>query len=305
MAVVNSDFLGALFTNFRVIWEDAFLAAQNQLNYERYATVVPSDTDTETYAWLGTVPKMAEWTDNRKLSGLAQNTYSLRNRHYQAAIEVDRDTLEDDKYNLIRPRIQQLGQEAARFPAELVVTALVAGGTTAGYDSSNFFSATHTEEGLAVQSNTNTGTGTTLAAIRADLIAARSKMRRITDGQGRPMNLAPDLVIIPPDLQDVFEQLINTNLIALSSGAQQTNILLNAVDIYVDSYLTDVNDWFLLSTRNVIKPLIFQMRKAPEFVAVDNPSDSQVFSNRLFRYGVDARYNAGYGLWQMAQRIVN
>ena len=64
MAVITSDFLAGLFTNFRVIWQDAFLAAAANNPYDRYCTVVPSGTDTESYNWLGTVPKMREWIAN-------------------------------------------------------------------------------------------------------------------------------------------------------------------------------------------------------------------------------------------------
>lgn len=305
MAVVTSDFLGALFTSYRVLWEDAFLAAQSAVQYQRYCTIVPSDTDTESYNWLGSVPRMREWLDERALQGLGSYTYSLRNRHFESTIEVDRNTMEDDKYGLIRPRIVQLAQEAARFPSELAVTALVAGSSTAGYDGVNYFSASHTEESSGTQSNTNVGTGTTLAQVRADFIAARTAMRRTKDGAGRPMNLQPDLVIIPPDLEDVFEQLMHTNMIALSSGSQQSNVLLNAADILVDALLTDTNDWYLLNTSQAMKPLIFQWRKQPEFVALDNPRDQEAFMRRKFFYGVDERCAAGFGLWQLAQKITN
>ena len=58
--------------------------------------------------------------------------------------------------------------------------------------------------------------------------------------------------------------------------------------------------WFLLAANEVIKPIIFQSRKAPVFVSKDNLSDDNVFDNRQFIYGVDARYAVGYGFWQMA-----
>ncbi len=58
--------------------------------------------------------------------------------------------------------------------------------------------------------------------------------------------------------------------------------------------------WFLLDTTGAIKPIIFQERKAAEFVAKDNPDDDRVFMNKEFLYGVDARWNVGYGFWQMA-----
>lgn len=58
--------------------------------------------------------------------------------------------------------------------------------------------------------------------------------------------------------------------------------------------------WFLLATNRPIKPLLFQSRKAPEFVSKDKITDDNVFNERVFQYGVDARYNVGYSFWQMA-----
>jgi len=58
--------------------------------------------------------------------------------------------------------------------------------------------------------------------------------------------------------------------------------------------------WFLLCTKRPIKPLLFQSRKTPEFVSKDRITDDNVFTERQFQYGVDARYNVGYGFWQMA-----
>ena len=58
--------------------------------------------------------------------------------------------------------------------------------------------------------------------------------------------------------------------------------------------------WFLLDVSRAIKPLILQWRKDFEFVAKDRLTDDNVFNNREFIYGTDARMNAGFGFWQMA-----
>lgn len=59
--------------------------------------------------------------------------------------------------------------------------------------------------------------------------------------------------------------------------------------------------WYLLDTSRPLKPLVFQERKAPEFVAKTDPKTSDsVFMSKTFLYGADARSNAGFGLWQMA-----
>lgn len=58
--------------------------------------------------------------------------------------------------------------------------------------------------------------------------------------------------------------------------------------------------WFLLDTTRVLKPLIYQERKKPQFVAKDNPDDERVFTHNEFVYGGDYRGNVGYGFWQQA-----
>ncbi|MDE4175796.1 Mu-like prophage major head subunit gpT family protein [Phaeobacter sp. PT47_59] len=58
--------------------------------------------------------------------------------------------------------------------------------------------------------------------------------------------------------------------------------------------------WFLLDTSRALKPILFQEREKPNFVALDNPQDPNVFNNKKFIYGVDGRSNVGFGYWQMA-----
>jgi phage major head subunit gpT-like protein len=58
--------------------------------------------------------------------------------------------------------------------------------------------------------------------------------------------------------------------------------------------------WFLMDLSRPIKPLVLQIRKRPEFVAQDRPTDDSVFMRKKFRYGVDDRKNVGFGLWQLA-----
>lgn len=58
--------------------------------------------------------------------------------------------------------------------------------------------------------------------------------------------------------------------------------------------------WYLLSTKRSLKPLIFQNRKAPNFVSKTDDKDDNVFDRNEFVYGVDCRRNVGFGFWQMA-----
>ncbi|MCE9679611.1 Mu-like prophage major head subunit gpT family protein [Shewanella sp. AS1] len=58
--------------------------------------------------------------------------------------------------------------------------------------------------------------------------------------------------------------------------------------------------WFLLDVNRPIKPLIFQRRRDYAIKAMTKDDDEAVFMRDEYRYGVDARVNAGFGLWQLA-----
>lgn len=58
--------------------------------------------------------------------------------------------------------------------------------------------------------------------------------------------------------------------------------------------------WFLLDVSRPVKPLVFQTRIPYQMQRVDKDSDSRVFFSDDFLYGIRARVNAGFGLWQFA-----
>lgn len=58
--------------------------------------------------------------------------------------------------------------------------------------------------------------------------------------------------------------------------------------------------WFLLDCSRQIKPMIFQRRQDYQFVRLDREQDGNVFWRNEYIYGVYARLNADFGLWQLA-----
>lgn len=78
-------------------------------------------------------------------------------------------------------------------------------------------------------------------------------------------------------------------------------VLVDGVPVSVSNFADGANTpWYLLCTTMPVRPLIFQKRKDYTFVAMDRETDENVFKRGEYLYGVDARVNAGYGLWQLA-----
>lgn len=60
--------------------------------------------------------------------------------------------------------------------------------------------------------------------------------------------------------------------------------------------------WYVMDLSRAIRPLIFQMRRAYNFRALTDLNSERVFMTDKFLFGVDARVNAGPGLWQLIVR---
>ncbi|OLS44837.1 hypothetical protein BV509_11135 [Rhodovulum sulfidophilum] len=57
--------------------------------------------------------------------------------------------------------------------------------------------------------------------------------------------------------------------------------------------------WYLLDTSRAVRPLIFQEREPYVFEAMTEPTNPHVFTNAEFLYGMRARVNVGFALWQL------
>lgn len=68
----------------------------------------------------------------------------------------------------------------------------------------------------------------------------------------------------------------------------------------VNDTVTTKPAWFLLDTRKVIKPIIYQNRQDARLQSVTNPSNDTVFMKDEYLYGVDARRAFGYSFPQLA-----
>jgi len=266
-------------------------------DYERIATIVGSESDQENYPWLGAVPAMREFTDERMPLGLLEHDYSIRNKTWESSIAVERAAIEDDKLGQIRLRVMSLAREAKRHMDELVFGLLRNGFAAKCYDGQCFFDTDHAEGESGTQSNKGT---TALSA--TSLQAAITAMMKFRDDRGKLLGVVPDLLAVPPDLQWTAMELLESTYWPGETAAVAkvaNNVLKGKLDLLVSPYLSDTNDWFVLSTKGVVKPVILQSRTPIEFAALEADSESG-FMRDEYVYGVRARYNAGYGLWQMA-----
>jgi len=262
--------------------------------YQDIVTVVPSATQTENYGWLGSLPSMREWVDERVPRGLLSHDFTIQNKDWEVTVAVDRNVVEDDQYGQIKMRVQAMAEEARRHLDQLVFELLASGFSSKCYDGKSFFAANHAEGKSGVQSNRGTA-----ALSAAAYAAARAAMMQFKDDQGKPMGVIPDTLVVPPSLEETARQILNSDYYPAPSMEHVGNPWKGSARLVVSPYLTDADDWFLLCTSRAVRPLILQVRRELTFRALEGDSETG-FMRKRYLYGADARYNVGFGPWQFA-----
>lgn len=304
-SILNADKIAQAQIEFSAMFAQALDAQQkDDPVWDQLATQVNTTTKVTIHTWLGDVPGFREWKNERPIGRLAAENYQITTKRWANGLEVDEDDLEDDNLGLYAPRIRMLADKARIHKRNLLVDFLVKGFATttygAGYDGVAFFSDSHPDPaGGAVMDNKITATLDDSGAF----YDALQKMREFRDLAGEPAGWEPTHLIYGPKNQVNVDALLLSE--SLASGASNPNF--NRVQPLMSAKLSGAYDdyWFLVDLSKSVKPLIWQVRRAPQFRSVghvgggEETSYQQFLTGQLY-FGADARYNAGYGLWQAA-----
>ncbi len=304
MPLVRSDLLSLVEAGLRTEFFSAYRQMEGESIVPRIATIVRTTLPTQKYGWLGSVPVMREFVDERTPTGLRVLEYAISDRTWEASIAVERRALEDEQYDMIRMRVRDLALEAVRHREQLVVQALLRGAVDGVcYDGRLLFDTDHREGESGVQSNLYEG-----ALSTESLQKAIAQMMEFKDDWGRPMGIMPDTLLVGPKLHWLAMELLESPIVVQASSSTNytsyKNVLQGKLRLIVSPYITgaDADKWFLLDTSRSVRAVILQERQdVPlEFSALDSPNSDQVFMRDRVYYGVRARYGVGYGLWQTA-----
>jgi phage major head subunit gpT-like protein len=309
MATLYPSTLDALFLTFDKRYQAGYDTADQFVS--QVATIVPSASAEQRYAWMDKLPRLREWLGERVVNNAIAQEYAITNKRYESTVALEVDKIDDDQISVFAGVPEEMGRQAKVWPDQIMATLIEAGGSTTTFDGQFFFDTDHptdtADAGSAVQSNTFPASplsATTFQTVRA-------AMRNLKGRDGNPLGVMPNLLMVPPALEATALQILNAEFIAPAlafgqnaAGGQQSNVLKGSANLLVNPWLTDANDWFLLDVSRAIKPFVWQLRLAPKFTWMNRPEDANVFMRDEILYGVKARGNAGFGLWFLAARGV-
>jgi len=269
--------------------------------FRPFVQFVNSDGSYDDFRFKDSVGSIREWNDKRHTQNFKDYLYTVRPKHYEFTINVNRDTLDDSKKTLgadLEKDIRESAQLWKGFPDEKVYDLITDNGTA--YDASTFFATSHNIDGANAIDNLQTGTGTTLAQLEADLASSRDAMYGYRDVNDRPINMNPRFVVlIPAHLHDKFLTLRNSQQIYDGSG-NKTNIYNDSFDIIINHWQGGSDDdWYLINTNSNILPFMVTDRQKPKWEVKDDPENLDI------KYFSDARMGFGYGAFTAICKVNN
>ena len=288
MAKLDPAYMQQVSKGLSKVFNDAL--QNNVCDYKKIATEIKANTMSVDYGWVGDLPNMREWVGDRELKDLSANKYTIQRKKWESTIQVERDVIEYDNLGIVKPRVQGMAEAIGAHYDDLVFSLLEKNETC--YDGKTFFATDH-PVGSETFSNSHS-----LELTRENLLAVRKEMRAITNEFGKPLRIVPNLLIVPPELEAKALEILNAQFV----NGGDSNITYKICDYLVCDRLSDEGAWYLLDVSKTLKPLILQINKKVEFVALDNPTDENVFMKDAFLYGTRSEDNAGYGLWQLAAK---
>jgi phage major head subunit gpT-like protein len=282
----------------RGLFARGFITRAKTVWYPKITTVVDSTQEEEKFVATGTVPFPEEVADTEPIfSGMAQYSYTLKQREYRADIQISRRAFEFDQTGDLRTKFQSLAARVASHPQYLIseqlkngtsTTVTTAKGTESNvcFDGSAFFATDHDLGDGTSQSNIVTGALTAaefetadikeqVEAFVYDLSQALSALEAINDDRGQPWHdeIRPEglKIVCGMKLWPIVRAVINGS--TLPHGG--SNPLFGAVGEIIhtpydigNKSASNYTTWYLMKTDDFMQPMLylrFRPKTAVEF----------------------------------------
>lgn len=292
------------------------LAAQSGMGWmDAVSNYFTSDQASETYPWVGMPPALREWIGGRNAKGFSANGVEIRNKHFEATIEILLKDLRRDKTGQLRARMSELAERGNTHFASLLSTLIVGGEATVCYDGQYFFDTDHSEGSSGTLSNDITTDISALpASVHGAAVTAPSpeemqqailnsvaQLFTFKDEHGEPLNetAANFMVMVPVGLSSAARAGLST---ARAAGPSTFAVDGMNISLAVNPRLTAggwTDKFVTFRADGSIKPLIRQEETSPDLKLKDETSE-YAFDNDAIQVGIDTWRNVGYGRWQGA-----
>jgi hypothetical protein len=222
---------------------------------------------------------------------------TFTHKEYAKGVAIERKLWDDDRSGQIKRKAQSLGFSFGTTIATHMSSILnnAFSNSFLGADGEPLCETDHPANSKDESDYSNKGT-TALSydAVVSTLIAGQN----LDDDRGNPLPVVYDTLYVPTGLQATAYEIVNA--LAKPGTADNDANFLNAqgLQVVVDPYLSDANNWFMLNKNMANMHLLWFWRVRPE-IALDPSSDYNLVAKyrgyMRFSYGFDdARFIFGH-----------
>ena len=264
----------------------------------------------------------------RTLHPLVRESLTVQVQRYGTGYYVDRSDFFADVYGIIRKVPEKLARPATKLGDVLLAAVLRTGKVTVDWTNTNFFAASKpvAPSGTSTAVYPNLYTGTPL--LPAGVQKVWSGMRALKNEDGLSLNIRPDTLIIPAELEaqaiqatqieyPVYSQTANPfnagqaaataamgqNWIATTKAIKQIVVL---PELTQGGQVIDTTSWYMAECLNPehggAPGLVFAEDPAVDFFVQMDLNDTEVYNNDRFAWAIQKWAGAGPGLGQFIAR---
>lgn len=265
--------------------------------------------------WLNSIPKMRLWEGDKVLSMFTAEQLRIITRPHEASVMIPKGDIINDELGLYTDKINSLGDSYMWHLDEMLICMLIGGlqGTAFGttYDGQNLIDVDHTFRG--------NGTGPTYSNKVTGAFSATTYRQawnlflQMKDENGlplQPMGGKRLTLLHGPANRDAVRTVLQQENIV---GVTASNIDKGTATPYCSEWITAGAtyslfgqtvtltglEWFLIPQGS--SAVMIQIKRDPEFLAVDRGDDEFTFRTGKLLYGLESEDGAAYG---MPQEIV-
>ncbi len=203
--------------------------------HEQIASVIPSSTEQNGYAWIGRLDKFRLWQGSRITHEPAPQTYFLINQPFELTEKIDRFKLDDDQMGVYERTMPEMAIQAKKWPdyqlRDLIENSgAQTGNRQNGLDGLTFFNTAHPidlyNSAAGTYSNDFSGGGANVTYPNGKTIlpggafgptsvaTLYSYMLQLKAENGEPLGVMPNEILVPTALATEAELVLKSTFYA-------------------------------------------------------------------------------------------
>jgi phage major head subunit gpT-like protein len=295
MPQTKSDWAEALLPGIREWFSVGYNRRPTQM--AQFFNVLPSSSDSEFYHSFGAVSPDA-WENFENSGQIAAVSFdrgyktTFTHNEFLVELPIRRTLVEDNKYPQILDAAAQLGDSAAlkRERDAASVFNNYSSASHTGGDAVALGSNSHPQSpGKASATQDNLFASTALSATNVETV--RLAMMAFTDDVGELCGIIPDLLVVPPALENTAKNICGADG-ELDSADNNLNPQKGRFSYVMWPYLSSATTWFMVDSAKMKQSLIWFDREPLDIYPKDE--DTTVF----YKYIARMRYSYGWRDWR-------